>query len=555
MKYIKTFLAETVIIIIIVLGRLFQEQGLERFEENILNYGKDWVIELDGVKTFYQELPFEIDNPNSSSVILRKRLSKDSMPGECVNFFTAHQNVRLYVDGSLVYSFAVPEGYYSKSPGKNWIFFELKEEYAGKELSIVLAPAYKSKSTQLPEIFYGSKGEMLIRIMKNAAMPMLLSVLSFLAGLAIVLISLFLRKKLHTSVGLLWLGLFTLFYSMWSGLVANIMPVFWGNALFFSQISFVVFQLMFIPIVMFVRYIYTSGDKGTYVMDGLCLSAMLVALLSAILQVLGLKDFKETLFLTHLLCVIGVLWGAYLTIRTLIKKRTALGKNTRYHILGISILLGTSVQDFWRYYNGSRDVAYFTRTGVMIYLLILVAVVLKSSVRLTKIEDEVDTIKEIAYQDFLTKLGNRSAYEAEISKQEKRYWKSIAIVAFDLNNLKHFNDIYGHSRGDYYIIICSEVLQDIFGRKGAVFRIGGDEFCAILKNVSEKEYQNMKREMEERVESLSDKFFEGKMSIASGYAQFKEEVDENLMNTAKRADEQMYACKEKMKKKQHSVAK
>ncbi|MFW5632686.1 MAG: hypothetical protein ACOCMZ_06065, partial [Acetivibrio ethanolgignens] len=92
MKYIKTFLAETVIIIIIVLGRLFQEQGLERFEENILNYGKDWVIELDGVKTFYQELPFEIDNPNSSSVILRKRLSKDSMPGECVNFFTAHQN-------------------------------------------------------------------------------------------------------------------------------------------------------------------------------------------------------------------------------------------------------------------------------------------------------------------------------------------------------------------------------------------------------------------------------------------------------------------------------
>ncbi|MFW5672661.1 MAG: GGDEF domain-containing protein, partial [Acetivibrio ethanolgignens] len=232
-----------------------------------------------------------------------------------------------------------------------------------------------------------------------------------------------------------------------------------------------------------------------------------------------------------------------------------LGKNTRYHILGISILLGTSVQDFWRYYNGSRDVAYFTRTGVMIYLLILVAVVLKSSVRLTKIEDEVDAIKEIAYQDFLTKLGNRSAYEAEISKLEKRYWKSIAIVAFDLNNLKHFNDIYGHSRGDYYIIICSEVLQDIFGRKGAVFRIGGDEFCAILKNVSEKEYQNMKREMEERVESLSDKFFEGKMSIASGYAQFKEEVDENLMNTAKRADEQMYACKEKMKKKQHSVAK
>lgn len=111
---------------------------------------------------------------------------------------------------------------------------------------------------------------------------------------------------------------------------------------------------------------------------------------------------------------------------------------------------------------------------------------------------------------------------------------------FDLNNLKYFNDVYGHSVGDYYIIICSEIIMDIFSRFGEVYRIGGDGFCAVAYDLSEEEFVSCQTEMSKRVNGLNVQFIENRMAIASGYARFDSESDVNLIETAQRADKQMY---------------
>lgn len=78
---------------------------------------------------------------------------------------------------------------------------------------------------------------------------------------------------------------------------------------------------------------------------------------------------------------------------------------------------------------------------------------------------------------------------------------------FDLNNLKYFNDTHGHATGDYYIIVCSEIIQDIFGMYGKVYRIGGDEFCAVTEGVTEEEFMELRRGMNDRIEALNGRFF------------------------------------------------
>lgn len=154
--------------------------------------------------------------------------------------------------------------------------------------------------------------------------------------------------------------------------------------------------------------------------------------------------------------------------------------------------------------------------------------------------------------DALTHVKNRMAYETQ-SRDLYFSMKKIpdfkfAIAMFDVNNLKKINDVLGHKAGDAYIINCSRLICHTF-KQSPVFRIGGDEFLVILTN---DDYQNrkilietMKVEME-KLETADVPETE-KLSIASGIAEYDPEKDHSVEEVFKRADENMYVNKIKMK--------
>jgi diguanylate cyclase (GGDEF)-like protein len=54
------------------------------------------------------------------------------------------------------------------------------------------------------------------------------------------------------------------------------------------------------------------------------------------------------------------------------------------------------------------------------------------------------------------------------------------ILAMDLNGLKQVNDTCGHEAGDELIIGAAGCMKSVLGRYGKVYRIGGDEFVAVV---------------------------------------------------------------------------
>lgn len=548
MKFMKLYLLEAVGAIILLIVMLFSLNRTTQptFGSNVRSYGKAWDVEIDGEITHYQDLPSKVDNPNRSPVILRKKLSYVNAEGKTVAFFTSHQSATVYVDGREIYSFGTPENAHSKTPGNSWNFIKIKRAYGKKELCIVLEPSYQSTSGVIPQMFYGDKDAMLATLIKNSIVPLLLCILILLIGVGILLAVVFLREQLHIPKESAWLGLFAIFLALWSGLETQMIPVFFGNHLLFNQLTFISLQLVFVPIMMFVRYIYNLEENRT--MNFFCITSMVSFPVFSILQLLGIKDYRETLLLVHVLFIVGALWVLCLTVRALKKGDAAQKKVAKYHVIGVGIVAASVLLDSMRFYTNSTDSAYFARFGFLIYIIMLIIMLLNNSIHLVRMGEEAEAIKEVAYHDALTKLGNRNAYETYLGQLTPADWQIMSVAMFDLNNLKYFNDVHSHSMGDYYIIVCSQVIQNIFGKKGAVFRIGGDEFCALLSDVSEEEYTELKTRMEEKIISLSGAFFEGKMSLASGYAHFEEDIDDNLNNTIKRADERMYICKEEMKK-------
>ena len=107
-----------------------------------------------------------------------------------------------------------------------------------------------------------------------------------------------------------------------------------------------------------------------------------------------------------------------------------------------------------------------------------------------------------SYKDALTGVGNKAAYMKkmeEINQDLKEGKAEFAIVMMDMNGLKQVNDEYGHRAGDQYIQGCCRMLCDAF-KHSPVYRVGGDEFVAILTGVdysSRKEnYDKLKAEFD-----------------------------------------------------------
>ena len=155
--------------------------------------------------------------------------------------------------------------------------------------------------------------------------------------------------------------------------------------------------------------------------------------------------------------------------------------------------------------------------------------------------------QNIANTDALTGVKNRHAYmeaEERLNRQitEHRHL-SFAIVIFDVNDLKKVNDNVGHQAGDEILRSACKTISGIFGRT-SVFRVGGDEFVAIIQGDNFEMLDDMIRKLEDHNTKAS---ITGGVVIACGMAKF--ENDSCVASIFDRADRNMYLNKVKLKEK------
>lgn len=156
--------------------------------------------------------------------------------------------------------------------------------------------------------------------------------------------------------------------------------------------------------------------------------------------------------------------------------------------------------------------------------------------------------------DALTHVKNRTAFETRQADLQTRMQHAtkphFALIVFDINNLKQINDGLGHEAGDDYIINSCRMICNTF-KKSAVYRIGGDEFVAVLVNDDYNNREVLLQSMKQEMTDLSSKDIPAteRVSIASGIAVYDSEKDINISDVFSRADAAMYENKAIMKRK------
>jgi two-component system cell cycle response regulator len=91
--------------------------------------------------------------------------------------------------------------------------------------------------------------------------------------------------------------------------------------------------------------------------------------------------------------------------------------------------------------------------------------------------------REEALTDALTALGNRRALVQGLDDALVKAGPDhhIALVLFDLDGFKQYNDTFGHPAGDKLLTRLGGGLAAMLGDRGAAFRMGGDEFCVLAQ--------------------------------------------------------------------------
>jgi two-component system, cell cycle response regulator len=144
-----------------------------------------------------------------------------------------------------------------------------------------------------------------------------------------------------------------------------------------------------------------------------------------------------------------------------------------------------------------------------------------------------------AMTDSLTGLGNRRRLMRELEEACERATpdEPLAVIIFDLNGFKHYNDTFGHPAGDALLARLGRSLEmAIVG--GCAYRLGGDEFCVLVSSRNDSAEAITNR----LIPALSDKGEGFTIGTAAGWSVVPDE--ETTPSAAlRRADVRMYENK------------
>jgi diguanylate cyclase (GGDEF)-like protein len=118
-----------------------------------------------------------------------------------------------------------------------------------------------------------------------------------------------------------------------------------------------------------------------------------------------------------------------------------------------------------------------------------------------------EKIEQMSYTDSMTGLYNYRYFYKRLQEEmtrAKRFDRRMALVIFDIDEFKVFNDTYGHQSGDHLLEQLGALLAKSVRSIDVVSRYGGEEFCIIMPETSAEDCANFMDRM--RVTVLNHEF-------------------------------------------------
>jgi diguanylate cyclase (GGDEF)-like protein len=120
-----------------------------------------------------------------------------------------------------------------------------------------------------------------------------------------------------------------------------------------------------------------------------------------------------------------------------------------------------------------------------------------------QLRQQAEMLRQISLRDPLTGIANRRAFDEHFSRdiaQAIRNNKPLALLFFDIDYFKDYNDHYGHSAGDRILVKVGQILSHYCQRASdLVSRYGGEEFVLLLPDTNHGQAESIAEKIREAV--------------------------------------------------------
>lgn len=177
------------------------------------------------------------------------------------------------------------------------------------------------------------------------------------------------------------------------------------------------------------------------------------------------------------------------------------------------------------------------------FLAVFLGISISISLSTREINKQHKLLKDQAVTDSLSGLYNRSLLQSSLENaihQNDRTGTDITLLMIDIDHFKSINDEFGHDVGDSTLEKFGQILSKYFRAGDMVFRIGGEEFLAILYNTDKPSGLGVADKLRREVEQLS--FIDNRtVTISVGVSQLKSAM--NWKQWMKESDHKLYQAK------------
>lgn len=485
-------------------------------------------------------------------VVISTILPDKIITNPMMRLYTNHCSVEVFLDGEEIYEYGVERTLNNKFIGYGFLYFALPYDYPGKKLVIrfISSESIDTKSLRAPTIYDSTT----MMVNYAAVNRRLLSMNMFLMvlGLGLIVFGLILHLTKQRALRLASVGGFALSLSMWSMCSYHLMDIFTNNMLFKNYMEY--YSLFFAPL-FFLIYFWTDlknrdtiSIRATY--KSLVVSQILFLIVVTIAHATDKLHISAAIWGQLALIIMETVGILAICLNDVIHK-TFTSKALFLGVVSISAFALVDVGLFFVQKLGietnKRHFSSITCMGAIVFVICLVWDYYLEHEKAKEEAIKTDALQKLAYTDPLTGIPNRRSYDDCLKALEEKP-DDFALVAVDVNGLKHINDTLGHEMGDLLITSMADCLKKTFGGASMIARMGGDEFAAIVTDLQYKDMDSIIWKLQSEIEIKNEEQPALNISAAYGYCKRSEYPSMNAKEIYRIADSRMYVRKAQMKR-------
>lgn len=307
------------------------------------------------------------DAPAGVVDIYRFKLGDNLAEGKYLAFYTLHQYTEVYIGNELIYSVTKSdENMMTETYGSDWITIPLGRPDEGKECTIVITPAYKFIDTNNLEIFIGPAFAIYEATFKGDIIQLVLGVVALFMGIVLMGAAFTNYRKKEVGSNIFCLGIFTILLGLWRLTNVKFTPFLdFGKPTLFMYIAFASLMMVVPPLIKSIRSRYK--EKSRIVLDILTMVISIACIVEIVLQLFGVLDIRELLWLTNGLIVVSCILALGCSIYDRVKYKNSLKESPDKYL--IIIIIG-GILDIILFYASNRSTNLIcTLAAVNIYVI------------------------------------------------------------------------------------------------------------------------------------------------------------------------------------------